>query len=401
MPGTATKNEKPTSKRTTRLSAPVLFRLPAIQTHRTDDAIEEAPVPAPELDYSSTQSTVAELELATPALATPALSLEIEKAQTATEEESTPSPTAPVLAGSDASEPSWWEHWSSGVVLVLLVVALVTATVIAFMDSLDGNPAELANAKQGEGETEAANLEELETIPVPILAIEESEQAQALATTPSPDLQLSPTATLASEAKEVPMEAADLSLEPRIEIPPMQTPQPAIELDLASEPLQLTQPDSAESQPNTLIPESMSANLGDFYPADNSSSSNAILLPTSGPQENQGTQVTLDTPQEARSDLFQGEETQLSFPDLPNHEGTVTPAEPSPYVTAQHGELPNYSTASHSSDSAKDTTSSSGTEESAPLTPPVKRDGITETSTPDMDLDSFLRAYREFRAKAQ
>lgn len=44
---------------------------------------------------------------------------------------------------------SWWEHWSSGVVLILLVIALVTASIIAFNDSgkIDTEPMADSNSE--------------------------------------------------------------------------------------------------------------------------------------------------------------------------------------------------------------------------------------------------------------
>ncbi len=42
------------------------------------------------------------------------------------------------------SERSWWEHWSSGVVLILLIIALVTASILAFNDTGSTDPSLLA-----------------------------------------------------------------------------------------------------------------------------------------------------------------------------------------------------------------------------------------------------------------
>ncbi|MCA9125920.1 MAG: hypothetical protein KDB22_02500 [Planctomycetales bacterium] len=43
------------------------------------------------------------------------------------------------------SDRSWWEHWSSGVVLLLLIVALITASIIAVTDSGTTDPDLLAD----------------------------------------------------------------------------------------------------------------------------------------------------------------------------------------------------------------------------------------------------------------
>ena len=46
------------------------------------------------------------------------------------------------------SERSWWEHWSSGVVLILLIIALVAASIMAFNDRGGSSPGPLADASQ-------------------------------------------------------------------------------------------------------------------------------------------------------------------------------------------------------------------------------------------------------------
>ncbi len=50
---------------------------------------------------------------------------------------------APVVSSFD--ERSWWEHWSSGVVLILLVIALVAASIMALNDRGDTDPHVLAD----------------------------------------------------------------------------------------------------------------------------------------------------------------------------------------------------------------------------------------------------------------
>jgi len=59
------------------------------------------------------------------------------------------------------AERSWWEHWSSGVVLILLIIALVTASILAFNDSGSIDPSLLAELGDKPIETLDLNIPEL------------------------------------------------------------------------------------------------------------------------------------------------------------------------------------------------------------------------------------------------
>ncbi len=100
---------------------------PAAVTHTSTDAVATPP-PAPiTAESPATESSTTEIK---PSVSRPA---ETQPAETQT----TPSPEP---------ERSWWEHWSSGVVLILLIIALVTASIIAFSESASSDPDVLADA---------------------------------------------------------------------------------------------------------------------------------------------------------------------------------------------------------------------------------------------------------------
>lgn len=140
MPGTASNSStRPVSKakpsasvRAANLSAtaPVLFRLPAIQNL--------APSPAPEKPIAASAS--------------PALAVATEPAVAATA--STTTPTAIVSPPAKPEEPttkqtsktgeirSWWDHWSSGVLLIVMLIALIIAALFA-LQGRDGHNSKL------------------------------------------------------------------------------------------------------------------------------------------------------------------------------------------------------------------------------------------------------------------
>ncbi|MDX1929551.1 MAG: hypothetical protein SFV81_23690, partial [Pirellulaceae bacterium] len=113
-------------------NTPVLFRLPAIPT-------------APAQDLAVTFSEAA-ATLPTATLAAVALN----SAQ-----------TAPTVTAAPAAEPmgdvsvtphaapkqTWWEHWSSGIVLIVLLIALATASILAWQGSSKGNSKLLADTE--------------------------------------------------------------------------------------------------------------------------------------------------------------------------------------------------------------------------------------------------------------
>ena len=63
-----------------------------------------------------------------------------------------------------APQQTWWEHWSSGIVLIVLLIALATASILAWQGSSKGNSKLMADTKN-----EADSQSDLSNISVPKL----------------------------------------------------------------------------------------------------------------------------------------------------------------------------------------------------------------------------------------
>ncbi len=82
---------------------------------------------------------------------------------------SSASNTAPQSSAASSAAPTrtWWEHWSSGVVLILLVIALVTASIVALNDGSPSGNQPLAS----ELETAAVDEFDLSGISIPDIGL--------------------------------------------------------------------------------------------------------------------------------------------------------------------------------------------------------------------------------------
>lgn len=129
MPGTASNRNTDRARSRTRPSSvargaktntPILFRLPIVQFPEVAEELQPA--------FAEASPAVPPPILATPVFE-PQPSVPPEPAVEAAVE-----PTRMEAPAGDLPR-SWWEHWSSGVVLILLVIALVTASIIAFNDT--------------------------------------------------------------------------------------------------------------------------------------------------------------------------------------------------------------------------------------------------------------------------
>ena len=128
-----------------------------------------------------------------------------------------------------APEQSWWEHWSSGVVLILLIIALITASIMAFNDT-SGEDAELL----ADGVSTAADVPLIPNIELPpsdslvpnppsaafaspaASSLKAHEESRHLAGTQSPDQQSSALASSNARpaAEASPAATANLQLVP-------------------------------------------------------------------------------------------------------------------------------------------------------------------------------------------
>lgn len=115
-------------------STPVLFRLPAIEQVLPVPLDADIDLPLPAFAESNAHALVATAPAA--ALSPP---------EPAVERASVP---APLIEKQEIAaalpERSWWEHWSSGVVLILLIIALIAASILAFNDAGGTDPDLLA-----------------------------------------------------------------------------------------------------------------------------------------------------------------------------------------------------------------------------------------------------------------
>ena len=144
MAGTATNQNKNrnTNRPTTRARStaapenfPLLMRLPTIDFSGRAGELAATPVSETSQIPPVVESTLAAESTATESMgthATPSISFE-KSLETSAQPQSDP-----VARTSSPAGRSWWEHWSSGIVLILLIIALVTASILALND--DGNP---------------------------------------------------------------------------------------------------------------------------------------------------------------------------------------------------------------------------------------------------------------------
>lgn len=154
------KRSRPTDER-----PPVLFRLPEVQLQlQPPEPLEESDVDgnsglpdAAVTDSALTTVTSDVVSTPSPGPSSPSDSTRASAVDALAVESTRMESTKSLESVTDSqnsleSEPArtWWEHWSSGVVLILLVIALIAASVIAFNDSGAPDPDLLANVGQSE-----------------------------------------------------------------------------------------------------------------------------------------------------------------------------------------------------------------------------------------------------------
>ena len=158
MPGTASsklqsrahaKARPSATARATSLVAntPVLFRLPIVPTVPTQElaaTFAESAVQLPTATLAAVAGTTA-------TVAAPAIAMPTEAAKPAAHEPPT---------------RTWWEHWSSGIVLIVLLIALATASIMAWQGGDKGKDKLLADTN-----TPTESLTDLSAIEVPKIEI--------------------------------------------------------------------------------------------------------------------------------------------------------------------------------------------------------------------------------------
>lgn len=127
----------------------------------TEEPVSESPVKSARDKLASSSTTVHA------AFSPAAAEATSEQVVVTSGTEATSTQTATDKAIADLSDGTWWEHWSSGVVLILLVIALVTASIIAFNDGADTDPSLLAEESTSlTGASESLDLGEIVVPPV-------------------------------------------------------------------------------------------------------------------------------------------------------------------------------------------------------------------------------------------
>lgn len=172
---------------------PVLFRLPALapspqdverlapegvqaslvhggQTAEMRDIPESATETACAADYSTEPARPPQVTLETfggPSNSISGNAPTTETASTCAASADVPVAAAPVAVANSVLQRTWWEHWSSGVVLILLIIALVTASIIALNDSGRAKPDYLAS----QAESSMGDEFDLSSITIPEITI--------------------------------------------------------------------------------------------------------------------------------------------------------------------------------------------------------------------------------------
>lgn len=351
-------------------------------------------------------------------------------------------------SGSSHAPRSWWEHWSSGVVLILLVIALVTASIIAFNDAgkIDTEPMADLNSEF------ALNSIEIPDVQIPDVQVPDAGISASATQTTSPAFQAdvpvespqveSPTMAQATlPAIPSPTESMD-STTPNLEAPamvaaPVEENQELV-LDAFPEPAK----DAESLIPNTLELPASEPGLALEAPVQNDSPMHsATLMRPVAEQERQlfapnsavqpglpahpaGMQMTEKAKPGASPSLYDGADVAtsregLTLPnatpqpnapamDQPNIVDTNLPAMETllgnagaggPYrqVSQSSGSAQaNFAVASHQA-----TVTSDAPNASAAVPATASPTGVVETSTPQSNIDALLRKWQQFKAMSE
>jgi hypothetical protein len=189
-------------------NTPVLFRLPTIATSPAQDfavTLSEAAASLPTATLAAISLTAVQ-----PTAEMPAATSAVEPAN-----EVTVTPQA-------APQQSWWEHWSSGVVLIVLLIALAAASILAWQGSNKGKSKLLADTKaDSDSQSDLSNIAvpKLDTyqIDVPKVEMPVSTKSSVYAEKPeSPSAQNDPRSpnTDESDSSLIPNSALSLKIDP-------------------------------------------------------------------------------------------------------------------------------------------------------------------------------------------
>jgi hypothetical protein len=200
MPGTAsTRNTDRGSSRPSAVArainknTPVLFRLPLVETKHGDaevnlDGSDLSHGEQLAVDVEHVAAATVQTASNTAAVTPPVIASSLTEPEQAAP--TLPPPQASITAESKSGH-GWWEHWSSGIVLILLIVALVAASVIALNDS-GSSIDQLADVDSpSDGDFDLTNLQIPDIqVSMPPAIVESSQPNQSQATPDSLALEL-------------------------------------------------------------------------------------------------------------------------------------------------------------------------------------------------------------------
>lgn len=211
MPGTASKLQsrahakaRPSAAaRPTNLVAntPVLFRLPIIPNVPTEElgsAFAESTIQLPTATLAAVSMPAATASMAGPVASSPAQAV-------------APATTTSAVAETEAHvapNRSWWEHWSSGIVLIVLLIALATASILAWQGN-DKSGEKLLADEKAQSLTDLSAIE-VPKLDVPKLELPTSKSDSATAQNKSLHSEL----TLDEESSLIPDAASSLTFDP-------------------------------------------------------------------------------------------------------------------------------------------------------------------------------------------
>ncbi len=170
-----------------RESAPVLFRLPTIEViplAPADDVLANSSFRSFSVSPVSGSSTTSSVQT-------------MPTSQNDKQTGQMPHKLTVEAKESDDSLRSWWEHWSSGVVMIVLAIVLVAVSLILFRLPRRSNDSTLATAKTGEefGDLDSIAVPSIASLPNEAAAETPNEQG-GLESLESPEVQPMATASL-------------------------------------------------------------------------------------------------------------------------------------------------------------------------------------------------------------
>ncbi|QDV27510.1 hypothetical protein [Aureliella helgolandensis] len=264
-------------------TSPVLFRFPYLERHLDEaDTEDEQPAQTPQsaspiplaAELAASPVAIAPAVLQPEPISNPSSPATAANSVAASAESSSSSASEldskPLEPQSEAkpsltveTERTWWEHWSSGLVLIVLVIALVTASLIAFNDSGSSSAETLATEEPADPFDLSLSNTSLSNISIPAaVANSTSELAIQAPAATSDNNATSPASTSSAitaneEATVVASEspAEQLAVQPQTELAPASpAAQPPEASGLIPETLEFAGPEPAAPSASSVPP---------------------------------------------------------------------------------------------------------------------------------------------------